>query len=89
MATLEERVDRLEQGFLSQSEALLALTTGMDRIHTVLTTYAGYFEAIDRRFEAMDARFEAIDRRFEAMDTRFDHLEKIITDGFSQNGASS
>lgn len=61
LASLEARMDRINDLFTLVGE----LRSDLDR----------RFDVIDRRFEAIDRRFEAIDCRFEAIDRRFDSLE--------------
>ena len=96
--SLIERIVRVEEALLAQSEVIKALQREMDkRFEAMERRFEGVvkrFYAVDKRFEAMDARFEALqremDKRFEAMDKRFDSLERrfsfmqwLMAGGFS------
>ena len=58
-------------------ERVSNLDKGFDLLGTRLVNL---YQQVDAGFKQMNARFETIDRRF-------DKLEKLITDGFSKNGA--
>lgn len=65
MATMEERISRVETALLDYS-ATLGELRGL---------LVGLTQKVDQGFEAVNRRFEGVERRFESMERRFDNQD--------------
>ena len=70
-ASLLERIVRVEEALLAQTEVIKSLQREMN------ARFEALLREMDSRFEAVNERFEVIDKRFESLEKRFDMFQRV------------